>query len=149
MGYTRTSRSGVQAEDVAREWHIPLISIKEGSQQEDDNVGTSYVEMNSRFRQTIDFSKIPANQIRLMGKSQGNEAGTPKGIELYDSTNAQQLCEHTWGGSGVEDLDSGWTALPSSLIGSATPIVIHVRVKASSVTEDLDTFALFLMLRRA
>lgn len=145
MGYTRISGSGV----AAKEWHITLLSIKEGSQQDDDNPGTSYVEMNSRFRQTIDFSKIPANQIRIMGKSQGNEGGTPKGIEAYDSTNTQALCEHTWGGNGVEDVDSSWTALPSSLIGSATPIVIQIRVKGSSATEDMDTFSLFLMLRRA
>lgn len=123
---------------------LHLINMDEGEAWTESNPDTAYVEMNSRLRFILDYGRLLENQIRIVGRADGNEAGTPKGVEIYDNTNSVQLCEHTWAGNMLENIDSGWQDLPF-YSGEAK---IHVRVKGSSATEDLNFYGLYVQFRK-
>lgn len=113
----------------------------------DANTGTSYKEPTTSLRVKIDFSKIPADQIRLNFTAIGDEAGNGKGIEIYDVTNTQQLCEKTWNGAANQVCEvTSWTSLPSNVVGSE--VILTIRVKGSSVTEDMTVYTVVMQARR-
>lgn len=108
------------------------------------NIGTSYSEKTEAYRTVIDLSKIPANQVILYcyGKT---DDGTGD-MEVYDVTNSQQLCEFLNLANSDEWKNSGWTALPSNVLG--TTITITIRVKGANATTDFFIDRLYVKLRR-
>jgi len=76
--------------------------------------------------------------MRLVVTAQGNEAGSNKGIEIYDLTNASQMCEVTWNGNALQNsLTASWVG-GTQLSGD---IVLVARVKGSSATEDITIYS--------
>jgi len=138
MVYVRTG-----AGDRAEEWSVEMLHFP-ATPIEHADLGTSYSERVTSYRRVVDFSKIPANQIRLYFYGKSNESGGD--VEVYDVTNSQQLCEIENLANSDAWADSGWTDLPSSVPG--TEITVTLRHKGSSGTEDIDCHRAYLKLRR-
>ena len=102
------------------------------------DIGVAYAESLPAHRTALDCSKINFVACRMVLNVQGNEAGAGKGIQAYDSTNAQALCEKTWDGAAVQRAIVGAWTKPATI--PTTDITIQVREKASSVTEDLTIY---------
>jgi len=99
------------------------------------DVGTTYVESRPRTRNKIDFSKIRVIAMRIVVGASGDEAGAGKGIEIYDFTGSQQLCEVIWNGTGYQDgLAGSWTSVNIPTVDSS----VGIRFKGSSATEDIN-----------
>lgn len=95
--------------------------------------GTAYVELSALYRTNVDFSKLAVKQARVIISGIGNEATAGKGIEIYNSTDGAAICEVTWDGDAQQNgLVGTWT---DCNLRAAKDI--QVRVKASSVTEDI------------
>lgn len=103
--------------------------------------GAVYAEFDADYRTNIDFSTFHAVQARIIVTAQGNEAGADKGIEIYDSTGAAQICEVEWTGVGLQQ------ALVGSFSTTNIPTVasgIQIRVKGSTGTENITIHAVDL-----
>lgn len=116
-------------EALTRVMSIPLVL----SQVVAAAPGAAYVELTALYRDNIDFSRLSVKQARVIVSGIGNEAGNDKGIEVYDSTNAAQICEVTWNGNAQQNgLVGTWTDC-----NLRVAVGIQVRVKASSGTENI------------
>lgn len=126
----------------ARQWTV--LDIGHITAYNHLNPGVAYSERSQAYRTVLDLRRIPAKEIILYFYGNANE--NDGSIEVYDVTNSQQLCEIT----GITNADawhnSGWTALPSSILG--TEITITLRHKGSSATEDIEQDRLTVMVRR-
>lgn len=113
------------------------LSKKGSSKYTYTNPNTSYTETYQKVRTKFDFSKINVVCMRIVVTAQGNEAGAGKGIEIYDVTGTQSLCEVTWDGNAAQQgLAGAWTNTNIPTVDS----VITIRVKGSSATEDIDLY---------
>ena len=98
------------------------------------NPNTSYVEVDTKLRTKVDFSKFTAKNARVIISGIGNE--TPcagKGIEIYNVTDGAAICEVTWDGNAQQNaLTGSWIACVLSAEKEIT-----IRVKGCSATEDI------------
>jgi len=101
----------------------------------ENNPGVAYVEIDTNLRNKIDFSKIDVLAMRVVITAQGNNAAAGKGIEIYDVTGTQALCEVIWDGTAWQyGLAGSWTNTNIPTVDS----VITARVKGAVATEDFD-----------
>ena len=111
------------------------------SGQLNEDPGTSYVARTTAEQKPVVLTDIA--EARVVVTAEGNEADSGKGIEIYNSTDAVQLCEVTWDGTSRQDgLAGSWTAVAIS--GEKTLIP---RYKGSTATEDLTTYWVELQVR--
>jgi len=104
---------------------------------------TAYVEYNAMYRESIDLTDF--NEAKIVVKSaSGNEAGSGKGICVYNITNGAVLCEVTWDGT-ESAVRSGIWANISALAGVKE---LGVYMKGSSPTEDISFRNVHLFLRK-
>lgn len=99
--------------------------------------GVNYIIIDNCSAFMLDWDKFKPNKVRIVFTAQGNEAGAGKGIELYDSTSAAQVCEKTWDGNALQSgLASNWTAFTKTTGDRG----YHIRVKGSSGTENITIY---------
>ncbi|MBU1066977.1 hypothetical protein KKE60_04290 [Patescibacteria group bacterium] len=104
--------------------------------------GVAYVEFDQSLRTSIDFSAIRGTRARVLITAQGNEAGAGKGIEIFDSGGAAQLCEVIWNGAAIAlNAPGAWTAFSLNLDTG-----FQVRVKGSSATENITVYTVDLQI---
>jgi hypothetical protein len=116
---------------------LNLFSSTAGTTKTDP--GTAYVEFNYQMRRVIDLTGV--KQARISVSAIGNEAGSGKGVCVYDVTNGQVLCEKTWDGSTQIWAAGNWTDI------DVAEIKISVYVKGSSATEDITIYQVVLETR--
>jgi len=106
------------------------------------NPGVAYAEWDANLRTKIDFSHIKAVNARVVVTAVGNEAGSGKGIEVYDVTGTASICEVTWNGAAAQQgLAGSWTSVTKT-----ADSVLTVRVKGSSATEDITVYVVELQV---
>lgn len=97
--------------------------------------GVAYAESHTEVRTKIDFAKIKATNFRVVLSGTGDGAGNNKGVEVYDVTGTQQLCEVEWDGAAQQDGETGsWTSTNIPTVDS----IVTLRVKGSAAPEDID-----------
>jgi len=109
------------------------------------NPGVAYTEADATARTKIPFDKITALYARIVGKAQGNEAGASKGLEIYDNTGTQQICEHEWDGNALTDIRGAWTDITGLSLSADSEI--YLRVKGATGTEDITIYKAEFQLR--
>jgi hypothetical protein len=105
---------------------------------------TSYTEDAgfTMYRTGVDFRYMDAALARVIVSGIGDEAGNGKGVEIYDTTNAASIAAVTWDGNAQQNAVVGaWTTCTT-----ITDVVLAVRVKGSSATEDITLNKVVLQL---
>ena len=108
------------------------------------NPGTAYVEASSNLRASVPFGVDAPGYVRIVvAQASGNEAGSSKGLQVWNVTDSAAVCEVTWNGTGAADRAGAWTAT-----ALAADKMVTLRVKGSSATEDMTFGAVHLEWRR-
>lgn len=133
--------------EVLRLPKMPMMEVTfqaRGSYQSYATPGTTYTEMSAQWRKKVDFSKINAVAFRVVvAYGDADEAGSGKGIEIYDNTGSQQLAEVTWDGSSAQyALAGSWTTTNIPTADS----ILTAKIKASSATESIDVHGVYLQI---
>jgi len=122
---------------------VEITLLAQTSPLTKNNPGLAYVEVNDRCRTKVDFAKLNVVGMRVVICASGNEAGAGKGIEVYDLTGAQGLCEILWDGAGVQyGVAGAWTYSPIPTVDSQ----LTARCKGSSVDEDISVMKVVLQI---
>jgi hypothetical protein len=93
---------------------------------------TTYVLWDAAYDLTVDLTHWTRAKI-LLDNASGNEAGSGKGVAIYNSTNSAVLCDVTWNGTGNIARAGNWVDI-SALTGAKA---LRLYVKGSSATEDV------------
>lgn len=103
--------------------------------------GLAYVEIEIDSRTRIDFSKFDVTNFRVIICAVGNNAGAGKGIEVWDATTGQQLCEVIWNGAANQrGLAGSWSKTNIPTVDS----LIQSRIKGAAVGESFNVFSVDL-----
>jgi len=107
----------------------------------------SYVDPGTIYTDTIfiyshDFDNYPLEKLGFVARVWGTETGT-KGIKLYNETDASDVVEVTWSGTGTD---------PKAGLGDVSALTGKKRFgiykKASTSTEDIKFSDVYIILQR-
>lgn len=129
---------------VAKGHIINISLLREPSGLVVTNPGTTYIRIvaGNPIRDLIPGDDWKFTAIRLYTVGSGNEAGSGKGVRIYNNTDGTQLVENTWNGTARTVVDSGWKSIEVT-----KDITILPQVKASSTTEDITLETISVWLR--
>lgn len=105
--------------------------------------GMAWVMWDNATKRAVDFDKLAnARFARIVIGGYGDEAGNGKGIRVYNTSNATEICKVEWNGNAwLWSLAGPWTAIDQSGDGH-----IWLEVKASSATENMGLWSANLQL---
>lgn len=105
------------------------------------NPGTSYSQAFTGYIGYRNLQEVyfRPSKFRVVVVAQGNEAGSGKGIAIYDATSLTKIGEATWDGSAQTIAASTWTDWPSGLNDG-----FQIYAKGSSASEDLTLYSVEL-----
>ena len=132
---TKTLRSLQYAQVVFRATDVAITFT---------NPGTAYAEAGNlaRLRQTVPFDFITPKEVRIQVSFYINEA-TTYGFEVYNFTDAAQVCEVTGDvASGFCDVQGSWTAC-----ALAAAKQLGIRVKGGTATVDFELYPAIMEIR--
>jgi hypothetical protein len=111
--------------------------LKNSTGETHSNPNTAYAEYDANLRTKVDFAKFDVIAMRVVVSASGNEDNDPtvKGIEIYDVTGTQALCDVEWL-DAADPLQGGAGSWTTTNLPTADS-VITIRTKGSSATEDI------------
>jgi len=138
--YLKDANAGTKTLRGLGYWSITM-SYPDSGIRTYNHPGTSYVVFSAVYSMPVDLAGV--KEARVVATAQGNEAGSGKGISIWNETDGQMLCEVTWDGSARQDALAGsWTSVSAS--GEKT---LRVRFKGWSAAEDITWWWVILQLR--
>jgi len=112
-------------------WRVSLLGPSGGALQVSLAPGTSYVEVSSQYRQSLDLSSLTSTQGRILVAGYGTGSGSGKGVAMTDSSGAV-LAEVTWDGNSESIFTGTFTD-----ISETTDQQVQLRAKGADANESL------------